>query len=299
MYHAKLAEKTYAVKQPRLSFRYGQSQSDTMQQLYFLHLELRALADNYIGMHENIAKLATIIWEEHPDDLGRYWPSLVMENADFGTLAEAYKHGLNLSLESEKAMCYAIGDALAFLHENHVIHGDIKPSNVLMCSGPNKHSVVPKLSDFGFSVLDQNVVTKLPGGTPNWEAPEILDNNASSDDLMRSNAYSFGLLVWYIARNGTAPFTNLEGISQETQSAQAQERIQDLKKMSHVPMIASSSIDSKGSAYRDVFALTLDREPQKRALKSALAYLSNGMLCQRIAYLGQEASIRGGATPTS
>ena len=281
VYRAKSAEKTYAVKRPRLTFECGQNESDTMQQLYSLHLELRVLADKYIRAHENIAKLATIIWEEHPDDLGRYWPSLVMEYADRGTLAEVYKLGLSLSLESEKALCHNIGDALSFLHDNGVIHGDIKPGNILMYSGPTDNSVIPKLSDFGFSVLDQNVVTRLPGGTRNWEAPEMLEKHSSDQDLMLPDTYSFGLLVWYIARNGMAPFANLEGVGQETQSVQTQECIRDLKKTVHVPTIASSSIDSRREVYHDVFALTLDREPQKRALKSALARLHNGKQAER------------------
>jgi len=50
-----------------------------------------------------------------------------MEYADQGTLATCYDQGLELTVDSEKRLCFAVEDALGFLHENGVIHSDIKP----------------------------------------------------------------------------------------------------------------------------------------------------------------------------
>lgn len=266
---------TYAIKQPRLAFKYDQDESDVFRQLYALHLELRVLTNQGVRDHDNIAKLIGILWEEHSDDLGRHWPSLIMEYADYGTLAEAYKSGLRLSFLQEQVLCYGIGDALNFLHENGIVHGDIKPENVLMYSGPVPGSITPRLSDFGFSVLDQCNTPTLPGGTPNWEAPEVSENNITSQDLVHSDTYSFGLLVWYIAREGITPFAGLEGLGIDLQSTEARKKIQLLKATSDIPSMASRSVESAKRSYSNVFDLTLVREPTKRALSSALRYLSD------------------------
>jgi serine/threonine protein kinase len=273
VYRATYSGKVYAVKQPRLVFEYDQDESDTMRQLYSLHLELRVLTDRHVRAHGNIAKLIMILWEEHPDDLGRHWPSMVMEYADRGTLAASYEQGLQPGLESEKLLCFGIGDALSFLHENGVIHGDIKPENILMFSGTSPGALIPKLSDFGFSVLDQYNTPRLPAGTPDWEAPEVLEKQASGKDLMHSDTYSFGLLVWYISRNGTAPFANLDEGLVDFESKEAREVIRSLKKTANIPEIASNSLEYDKCSYSTIFNLTLAREPQRRNLKSALMSL--------------------------
>lgn len=53
--------------------------------------------------------------------------------------------GLNLSQFKELLKCFASG--LKFLRANHIVHGDIKPKNVLMSSGKFK------LGDFGLSII--------------------------------------------------------------------------------------------------------------------------------------------------
>jgi serine/threonine protein kinase len=277
VYRATYGDMVYAVKQPHLVFDRGRDESDTMRQLYSFHLELQVLTDRNVRAHGNIAKLIMILWEEHPDDLGRHWPSMVMEYADRGTLAACYEHGLQLGLESEKLLCFGIGDALNFLHENGVIHGDIKPENVLMFSGTDPGILIPKLSDFGFSVLDRYNTPRLPGGTPDWEAPEALERETSGKDLMHSDTYSFGLLVWYISRNGTAPFANLDEVLVDLEAEEAREVIRSLKKTARIPEIASNSLEPNKCSYSDVFNLTLAREPQRRNLKSALMSLGVGV----------------------
>ncbi|KAF9771947.1 hypothetical protein IL306_010382 [Fusarium sp. DS 682] len=172
-------DKVFAIKQPRLVFKDTEGETSTMRQLYSLHLELRVLTDTRIRAHENITKLESIVWEEHTDDSGRLWPSLVMEYADMGTLSDFYDRGLDIPIQDEKRLCFSIGAALTHLHENGVIHGDIKPGNVLMFSAGDSKTFIPKLSDFGFSIFDEDSPLELPLGTADWEAPEILERNPS------------------------------------------------------------------------------------------------------------------------
>lgn len=78
-----------------------------------------------------------------------------------------------------------------------VIHGDIKPENALVFTGP-----VVKLADFGFSALASGKSLRL-GGTEPWVAPEY---DRSGRYTLRQaklmDLYSYGLLcLWIIFRD--------------------------------------------------------------------------------------------------
>jgi serine/threonine protein kinase len=86
-----------------------------------------------------------------------------------------------------------ICSTLIFLHENKpdpVIHGDLKPSNILLDA-----NLVSKLSDFGIPhVLNQSNsnITEHPVETSVYMDPEFL---ATSKMTTRSDVYSFGIVV--------------------------------------------------------------------------------------------------------
>lgn len=66
---------------------------------------------------------------------------------------------------------------LEFLHTQKVIHGDLKPQNILLAKKMNRWVV--KIADFGmskFALGDSSgvTITKSSLGTPGWMAPEIL-----------------------------------------------------------------------------------------------------------------------------
>jgi NIMA (never in mitosis gene a)-related kinase 1/4/5 len=73
--------------------------------------------------------------------------NIVMEFAPFGTLKQQLAK-LAISLpQGRVAWLFAnIMEGLAFLHENRVLHRDIKSDNVFICEGG-----IPKLGDFGVS----------------------------------------------------------------------------------------------------------------------------------------------------
>lgn len=61
--------------------------------------------------------------------------------------------------------------ALDYLHYNHVVHGDLKPENVLMSARGNV-----TLSDFGCSkvIISGNEYLERCNGTPAFLAPEMM-----------------------------------------------------------------------------------------------------------------------------
>ncbi|KAF8415869.1 kinase-like domain-containing protein, partial [Tirmania nivea] len=96
-----------------------------------------------------------------------------------------------------------IVNGLEALHECNIIHGDIKPDNVLIFPQENApYFVIAKLSDFGLSVNDLgssgDLVYQL--GTLGWMAPELDDGvELATDRLSKCDFFSLGLLIWSVA----------------------------------------------------------------------------------------------------
>ncbi|KAF7345558.1 TKL/TKL-ccin protein kinase [Mycena venus] len=95
-------------------------------------------------------------------------------------------------------LVYGITSGLHYLHENDIVHGDLKQQNVLV-----DPSQVPCICDFGFSkIITCAGFTTLSVGTVPYLAPElffVLDAENTNVSLPRttkySDVYSFALLV--------------------------------------------------------------------------------------------------------
>lgn len=85
-------------------------------------------------------------------------------------------------------------NALLYLHHHGVIHGDIKPQNIII--QPSQHSVV--LVDFGLAMVKPSESTKSQGYTPIFSSPEQISGKVL---LPASDYYSLGMVMVY-ALNG-------------------------------------------------------------------------------------------------
>jgi serine/threonine protein kinase len=178
-------------------------------------LEIRFMSNDYLRSHPNIIDLMAITWEEvHATEgqPGFVRPILLVELSvdDFGqpfTLDRfLLQHAGKLRIEQKTEILCDIASGLSRTHALAVVHGDLKPGNILMCQDPvkGKGRYVAKLSDFGFSTIevDPNAVQR---GTFLWNAPECLseacDDFRPFRNTITRDFYSFGLVIWYGASN--------------------------------------------------------------------------------------------------
>lgn len=129
-------------------------------------------------------------------------PFFTMEYVDGTCLKEFFSKGDNLLL-IERTL-WQIVSALNYLHNKGILHGDIKPENIIISSD---QSGLPrsKLLDFGLaSALGRRALTSC--GTPRFLAPEILLHGAPHSP--RTDLYALGITLVESITGVTAPLAN-------------------------------------------------------------------------------------------
>ncbi len=128
-------------------------------------------------------------------------PFLVTEFVD-GIPLDEYVRTKRPGLDEKLRIFESICSAVAFAHRNLIVHGDIKPHNILV-NGEGQ----PKLLDFGIArLIDPESSSAgemtLQALTPAWASPEQLRGDPLSPS---SDAYSLGRLMYFLL-TGEQPF---------------------------------------------------------------------------------------------
>ncbi|MCB9680895.1 MAG: protein kinase [Alphaproteobacteria bacterium] len=126
---------------------------------------------------------------------------IITEFVDGQTLTELMDRCRRLPSEVACTIGIALAEALAYAHQQGVLHRDLKPDNVML-----RRDGRVKLMDFGIArFLDESQVT-LTGalvGSPAFMSPE----QAREDDLdPRSDLFSLGTLLYFLV-TGHLPFS--------------------------------------------------------------------------------------------
>lgn len=128
-------------------------------------------------------------------------PYLAMELASGGSLRDMEEA---LSWTQLRSTLVSLLDALAHAHARGVIHRDLKPTNVLLCTAADSRPGL-KLTDFGLAhaMEAEAGATKL-SGTPRYMAPEQFQGRWR-DYGPWTDLYALGVVAWELSA-GRVPF---------------------------------------------------------------------------------------------
>eukprot|EP00550_Attheya_septentrionalis_P001543 CAMPEP_0198291050 /NCGR_PEP_ID=MMETSP1449-20131203/8707_1 /TAXON_ID=420275 /ORGANISM="Attheya septentrionalis, Strain CCMP2084" /LENGTH=853 /DNA_ID=CAMNT_0043989641 /DNA_START=254 /DNA_END=2815 /DNA_ORIENTATION=+ len=165
-----------------------------------------------VGGHCNICGL-----HEHYDE-GKYY-YLILDLISGGEMFDALVQQGAYSEADAARLVREVASALSFLHGIDVVHGDLKPEN-LMLSTPNSSDAVIKVVDFGcaevhnqdslFSDMDDKKNNTRVGKTPAYAPPESFEPGAADKPLQPTyDMWGMGIIL-YIMLTGSHPF-DLQG----------------------------------------------------------------------------------------
>ena len=125
---------------------------------------------------------------------------LVLEKLDMNLLE--YFQNNNLSFKEKLEICFGCSKGLAYLHQNLIFHGDIKPENFLI-ELKSKRIVV---ADFGYSKKLEKSDEKFifNSGTYQYVSPEIYKDKFG---CLASDVYSFACSISFFFSN-RVPYSN-------------------------------------------------------------------------------------------
>eukprot|EP00916_Digyalum_oweni_P024923 GHVL01041145.1.p1 GENE.GHVL01041145.1~~GHVL01041145.1.p1 ORF type:complete len:533 (+),score=119.24 GHVL01041145.1:37-1599(+) len=131
---------------------------------------------------------------------------IIMEYCPLGSIYDILKYNI-LNEYHISLVVYNILKALEYLHENKIIHRDIKSSNVVLMSDGR-----PKLADFGVAAELENSIHRKTTqiGTPYWMAPEVI----KGDDVgygPSADIWSLGITCIEMAE-GRPPYSHMHQI---------------------------------------------------------------------------------------
>lgn len=132
-------------------------------------------------------------------DVQQGMPFLVMDYLPNGTLRQRHKRGERVDLPSVVSYVQQIAAALQYAHDQHLIHRDIKPDNMLI----GRHGEIV-LSDFGMVAIAHGSASmeyQALVGTAAYIAPEQIQMQARE----ASDQYALGI-VTYEWLSGKRPF---------------------------------------------------------------------------------------------
>jgi serine/threonine protein kinase/Flp pilus assembly protein TadD len=225
--------RVYLARQPELADRYvalkvcselltesnmlAQLQHSNIVPIYSVHREepLQALCMPYFGATTLVDVLKELRGLPQIPSSGRWLAELLARRAPDVGVAGAHAGILNLlaSLSYENAVLWLaarLAEGLAHAHERGIVHGDLKPANVLLSDEGQ-----PMLLDFNLSSkpsLRASASVALVGGTLPYMAPEqlesCLDGRPRAEAL--SDVYGLGVVLFELL-TGQYPFPQRQG----------------------------------------------------------------------------------------
>jgi serine/threonine protein kinase len=160
------------------------------------------------------------------------------------------------------------------LHSCGIVHGDVKPGNVLVFNIQGSYRA--KVADFSHSAFDKGASRQLlPGGTAKYAAPEWRDW-MTFDDLKRTDMYSFGLVFASILI-GHDVFTHADLVDLNSRKRN-DTLLRDLRRQ--IPSLRDPNLDDEPLLY-DILGFTVQKARENQDLGRVLERLQKGYVSRR------------------
>lgn len=190
--------------------------------------ELRVLTHPKLRNHGCL--VSAIGWGWTEGGTSGPFPCLVMQYSDRGSLAD-YSKRRSLTVGERHLLALHVAMGIRALHDCNIVHGDVKPENVLVYdSRLREHAaededkrpfiecpVVAKLADFGCAMFEKDfdIQDEYYLGTPKYNAPEVsgllrdhTEPNCTLpskfEQFKAADCYSFCLLLWETVKKGSS-----------------------------------------------------------------------------------------------
>ncbi len=180
-------DKAFALKLPKSRYATDVDQ----RELFYREARLASSLD-----HVNICSIV-----DFGDD-PNFGLFMVMNLLDGQALKDKLRDDGRLSPRTAADIMTQIAEALRYVHSQGIVHGDIKPDNILLVKTADRHRVV-KLLDFGLAQAQSSKGDGSVRGTPAYLAPERIAKETAS---VASDIYALGVL-FYELLVGEPPFT--------------------------------------------------------------------------------------------
>ncbi|CAF0786404.1 unnamed protein product [Adineta ricciae] len=131
---------------------------------------------------------------------------IVQEYAPLGDLFESIPPQRGLPERAVKTIMKQVASALEFMHEQGLVHRDVKPENIMIFDADFRKV---KLIDFGMTRRCGSYVRRLIGSIP-YSPPEVCD--AHSNDILVSSSmdvWAFGVLL-FCSLTGNFPWEHAQ-----------------------------------------------------------------------------------------
>ncbi|KAG2449554.1 hypothetical protein HYH02_005088 [Chlamydomonas schloesseri] len=145
---------------------------------------------------------------------------IIMEYCDRGSLQRAIDKNIfrasarwnsRVALRAMLRTAREIAQGMCHLHASQIVHGDLKPANVLLKSSrSDRRGFIAKVADFGLSKIVQVAERGSlecdtdATGTIAYMAPEVLNGSLCP----AADIYSFGVILWQLI-TGERPFADV------------------------------------------------------------------------------------------
>ena len=131
---------------------------------------------------------------------------LYIEYVDGKTLKD-YCGLLACNYEKILKIAHQIASGITYLHENNIIHHDLKPANIMI--DPKTDEV--KIIDFGLSCYTSDRM--IYKGNPGYMAPELFQKTPGTLSYEKIDVWSFGMILFFLITGGTIPYPKYKNMT--------------------------------------------------------------------------------------